>query len=219
MPQEQFLDDEPGLDRLAETDVIGEEQVGAGRAESTAERFELVRLDVHARPERRLVAVGVGTSDSSPAHRVDEASEGLRVIESVGVDGVGKALRRGDGVTDFEFPHDASCSPRRSFIQRLEVDDMVELGNRLVGRAPRKALGLDIGDGPRRATNLDDLTGFGKAGHTDGRHLHVLSSRQSVIHPCHVLDIIHIHSRKTPIPAGPGWSRWPARTPGCTGGT
>ena len=37
---------------------------------------------------------------------------------------------------------------------------MIELGGGLVSRAARKTLGLDIGDGPGRAADLDDLAGL-----------------------------------------------------------
>ncbi len=83
--QEQLLNDQASLDGLAEADIVGEQQVGARCIEGATERFELVRLDVHARPERRLVTVGVGTGDCAPAHRVDEPCQRGRVVERFGL--------------------------------------------------------------------------------------------------------------------------------------
>jgi hypothetical protein len=67
-------------------------------------------------------------------------------------------------VTHFEFPDYAELRAEAALVEGLEIDDVAELGDRLVGRASREALGLDIGDGPSRATNLDYLTRLGKGG-------------------------------------------------------
>ena len=52
--KEEFACDEARFDRLAETDVVGDEQVDAGQAKRLAKRLELERLDRDARPERCL---------------------------------------------------------------------------------------------------------------------------------------------------------------------
>ena len=46
-PRDQFADDEPGLDRLAEADAIGKQKTRPRQFERTHERNELVRLDLH----------------------------------------------------------------------------------------------------------------------------------------------------------------------------
>ena len=57
VPQQQLLDDQAGLDRLAQADVVGEQQVGPRGLQRAAQRLELVGLDVRAAAERRLVGV------------------------------------------------------------------------------------------------------------------------------------------------------------------
>ena len=82
MPQQQLLEDQAGFDGLAQTDVVGQQQVGARAGQGATQRLELVGLDRHARPERRLVAVRVGRGDRSPPHGVDEAGQRDRVVEA-----------------------------------------------------------------------------------------------------------------------------------------
>ena len=57
VPQQQLLDDQPGLDGLAEADVVGQQQVRPRGLQGPAQRLELVGLDVRAAAERRLVGV------------------------------------------------------------------------------------------------------------------------------------------------------------------
>ena len=72
-----------------------------------------------------------------------------------------QALRRGDRVADLQLPHDAQLLAEPVLVERLEIDDVGELGRRLVGRAAGQALRLDVGHRPRRAANLDDLSRLG----------------------------------------------------------
>ncbi len=90
--EQQLLDHQAGLDRLAEADVVGEQQVRARRLQCPAQRLELVGLDVGAAAEWRLVGVRVRGGDRAPAHRVDERAEDVRVVERLGGDGLGQAL-------------------------------------------------------------------------------------------------------------------------------
>ncbi|WP_372499932.1 hypothetical protein [Streptomyces sudanensis] len=76
--QEQFLDDEAGLDGLAEADVVGEEEVDAGGADGPGDRFQLVRLDGDARAEGGLEGPGVGGGHGGPADGVQEGGETVR---------------------------------------------------------------------------------------------------------------------------------------------
>jgi hypothetical protein len=54
VPQEELLDDQAGLNRLAQTDVVSDQQVRARHADSSDHRFKLVVLERDARPERCL---------------------------------------------------------------------------------------------------------------------------------------------------------------------
>lgn len=122
--QEQLLNHQTGLDGLAETDVVCEQQVSARCGKCAAQGFELVCLHVDARPERRLVTIGVGTGDRTPAHRINEACECGRLVESVGVDDIWETLSRRDGVAYLQLPHDGELLAESVLVERLEVDDV-----------------------------------------------------------------------------------------------
>ena len=79
--QQQLLDDEPGLDRLAEADVVGDQQVRPRHAQRADHGIELVVLDRDARPERCLQGLGVGGGHGAPPHGVEERVEPLRRVE------------------------------------------------------------------------------------------------------------------------------------------
>jgi hypothetical protein len=53
-PQQQFAQDEAGFDRFAEADIIGDQQIDPRKYERFAQRFELIRVEADARPERCL---------------------------------------------------------------------------------------------------------------------------------------------------------------------
>ena len=131
VPQEQLLDNKARLDRLAEAHIVSKQQVRTWRSERAAERFELIRLDIRAGPERRLVTVRIGARHGSPPHRVDEARKSLRLVEAIRVDHVEEPL-----------------SGR---------NDMAELRYRLVSGAARQPLRPHIRDCPGRPTHFDDL--------------------------------------------------------------
>ena len=73
--EEQLLDDQAGLDGLAQADVVGDQQVDAGHLQRPHHRVELVVLDRDARAERRLERPAVGGGDGAPAHGVEEGVE------------------------------------------------------------------------------------------------------------------------------------------------
>ena len=54
VPQQQLLNDQARLDRLAEADVVGEQKVRPRGLQGAAQRLELVGLDVRAAAERGL---------------------------------------------------------------------------------------------------------------------------------------------------------------------
>ena len=67
MAQQQLLHDEPRLDRLAEADVVGDQQRRARHPQRTNERFELVVLDRDAAAERRLQRALIGARRPRPS--------------------------------------------------------------------------------------------------------------------------------------------------------
>ena len=160
--QEELLDDQARLDSLAQADVVGQQQVGARGRERPAQRLELIGLQGGARAEGGLEGLGVGGGDGAPAHGVDEGAQGVGVVEVVGGDGLRQTPVRDHGVADLELPDDAQLLAHAVLVQGLEGDDVLEEGAAVVGRAARQALGLDLGNGPDGAPDLDDLARLGR---------------------------------------------------------
>ncbi len=158
MPQQQLLDDQAGLDGLAEADVIGEQQVRPRGLQGAAQRLKLVGLDVRAAAERGLEGVPVRRGDRAPADGVDEGGERVRVVEAIGADRLGKALVRGDGLADLKLPDDRELLAEPVLFKGLQPDHVGEARFSLVGRAAGQALGSHIGDGPGGAPDIDDLS-------------------------------------------------------------
>ena len=79
--QEHLLDDEPGLDGLAETDVVGNQEVGTRHVNRAHERVELVVLDARAAAEGRLEVAAICVGRRAPPDRVEEGLKPRRVVE------------------------------------------------------------------------------------------------------------------------------------------
>ncbi len=82
LAQQQLARDQPRLDRLAETGVIGDEEVHAREPQRLAQRLHLVGVDLDPRSERRLEQVRVGRRDGAPPQRVEERRELSRIVEA-----------------------------------------------------------------------------------------------------------------------------------------
>lgn len=89
----QFLGNEPSLDRLAQTDIVGDQQADARHAQGADERIELVVLDLDAAAERRKQRADVGARGDPPADGVKEGVETGRGVETGGL-GEGEVLDR-----------------------------------------------------------------------------------------------------------------------------
>jgi hypothetical protein len=59
----------PASDGLAETNVIGDQQIDARQQERFAQRFELLGVAANAGSEGRLKKARVRRGDAAPAHR------------------------------------------------------------------------------------------------------------------------------------------------------
>ena len=105
MAEDQLLHDQAGLDRLAEADVICDQQIRARHAQSADHRFELVVLDHDPRPEGGLERTAVGARHRPPANGIQERVELPRIVDAVGIDlgKVGALDRRRSGL---ELPDD-----------------------------------------------------------------------------------------------------------------
>ena len=70
------------LDRLAQTDVIGNQKIDAWHLDGSNDGIKLVVFDLDAATERRLNILQVRGRGGSPANSVQESIELLRRIES-----------------------------------------------------------------------------------------------------------------------------------------
>jgi hypothetical protein len=84
LPQQQFAGDEPGLDGLAQANVIGDEQVHARQEQRLAQGFDLVGVDANAGAEGGLEEPGIGGRDAVPAQRMQVGGEQPGRIEATG---------------------------------------------------------------------------------------------------------------------------------------
>ncbi|MDH6438194.1 hypothetical protein M2158_006735 [Streptomyces sp. SAI-144] len=157
--QHELLHDEAGLDGLAEADVVGEEEVDAGRADRAGDRLQLVRLDGDAGAERGLEGFAVGGRDGGPADGIEEGGEAVRgVVGARG--GVGQGAGGQDAAAGLDLPDHREGVAEAAVGDGLEVDQgrwtPVLLA---VGRGQGR---LDAGDHPGLAAHLDQVPFFGE---------------------------------------------------------
>lgn len=169
--QQQFLGDEPGLDGLAEAHVVGEQQVDAGRVEGAGDRFELVVLDGHAGPVRRLQRLDVGAGDGRPADGVEERGQAFGRVESVGSH-VGQRAAGQHAAAGLDLPDD---------LQRVAVPAVLDA---LQGHQRAALARLDLPDHPSLPAYRDQLA--------DGRSFrrrarHPFTPRRRPLPACAVL--------------------------------
>ena len=75
LAEEQLAGDQPGLDGLAQADVVGDEQVDPRQQQGLAQRLKLVGVEPDAGAERRLEQPGVGGRDAVPPEGVQVGGE------------------------------------------------------------------------------------------------------------------------------------------------
>ena len=88
LAHEKLAKDEPRLDGLPETHVVGDEEVDAGHTEGLPERLKLEGLDLDAGPVGGLEEVVLGRRDAVPAQRVQVGGEEAWLIEAAARDGL-----------------------------------------------------------------------------------------------------------------------------------
>lgn len=81
LPNQQLANDQAGFNRLAETHVVGDEQVDAGEQQRLSQRLELVRVDLDSRSVGRLEQLRVGGGNGVPAQRVQVGRKCSRIVE------------------------------------------------------------------------------------------------------------------------------------------
>ena len=125
--QQQLAQDQPGLDRLAQAHVVGDELVYARHQQRLAQRFELVVEEANAGTERRLEQGRIGGGDATPAQGAVEGAEAVRRIEL----GRSHALpaRGGDDLgVRLDIPQDGQRGPDCVVIDAGECHEPQVLG-------------------------------------------------------------------------------------------
>ena len=98
LSQQQLAHDQPGLDRFAEADVVGDEQRHPRHPQGLAQGLQLVGLHIDPRPQRRLEQPRVGGRNAVPLQGVQVAGEHPRVIEAPLADRLPGALAQDPGI-------------------------------------------------------------------------------------------------------------------------
>lgn len=84
-----------------------------------------------------MIAVRVGAGNRAPPHCVDEPRKRPGRVKTISANRVGQPLRRGNCVSDFEFPYNAKLRPEVAFIQRLKVYNVAKMRDRFICGAAR----------------------------------------------------------------------------------
>ena len=182
VPQEELLDHQACLDGLAQTYVVGQQEIRTRAGQSSLERRELVGLDVGSAAERGLDGAVVGTRDRTPPQSVDEGCEAVRVVELAGVDLLGEPSVRERTSALLQLPHDSQFVSEAVLLHGLEGHGVLELRGGIVGGAPSQALLLHVDDRPVGPAHCDDLT--------DVRHI---GARGPDCCLCRVDSPAHVH--------------------------
>ena len=116
-PQQELARDQPGLDGLAETDVVGDQEVDARQAQRLAQRQQLVGIEPDAGAERRLQQVAVGGGRRTPANRPQIGRQHLGTVRRAAADAAtrrpprarGRRFRRPTGPRSARPAHRRQC--------------------------------------------------------------------------------------------------------------
>jgi hypothetical protein len=150
LPHEHLAKDKAGLDRLAEPDVVGDEEADARHQERFAKRLELVVLDLDPGAVGRLEELGVGGGDAVPPDRVQVGRELPRVVEPATGDGLPR--RRAEHArVDLALPQHFELVALRVVVQARKAHE------RGVDRPRRRD---DLLDEVLPRADVDDLAGL-----------------------------------------------------------
>ncbi len=79
-PQQQLARDEASLDRLAQTDVVGDQQIHPRQPQRLSQRQQLIGIEPNAGAERRLQQIPVGGRRRTPADCAQICGENLGAV-------------------------------------------------------------------------------------------------------------------------------------------
>ena len=122
LPGEQFLYNEPGLDGLAETDVIGDQEVDARHLQRPHNGVELVVLDLDGAAEGRLKREAAQDTAGRPT---DSIREGPDAVWRVPRGRFRPAQRVNDHRVYLVLPQDREPLSERVVLEALELNLVV----------------------------------------------------------------------------------------------
>ena len=169
--EDELLKDEPGFDGLAEPDIVSDQQQRPGHIERSDEGFELVGLQVDARPVRRLEHVLVGVRDRSPSDGPKECVEASGVVPLAGRRCRDLELVE-HGPLGLDLPDELSRHALVVLADRPHGHDVI--------RAERAVLEwVDMGDNPCRTADVHGVSQLRKpiCSHHSPQPLLTLASR------------------------------------------
>ncbi len=117
----EFGQHQAGLDRFAEADVVGDQQVDPRHRQSANHRVELVFVDLDAAAKGGLEGLVVGLGDSAPAHGIKERLKAFRHVEAIRARQGGFFVNRGAG---FHLPDDLKLLAKAIVLDRGKPDEM-----------------------------------------------------------------------------------------------
>src|SRR5262249_50085526 len=94
---------ETGFDRLAQTDIVCNQQIDTGHIDCSNDGIELIAFARNAAPERRLKKTAIRVSCRAPTHCVQE---GLQVYSIVAAGNGRQSCSIQDAATRLQFPDD-----------------------------------------------------------------------------------------------------------------
>ena len=103
--QQQLARDQARLDRLAEADVVGDQQVDARQPQRLAQRQQLVGVEPDAGTERGLQKIAVGSRGGAPTNCAQVRRKNLRTVRAATPD-VGPSILWQDGGANLRVPQD-----------------------------------------------------------------------------------------------------------------
>lgn len=155
MTKQELLNDEAGLDRFAEADIVGDAQVHSWYLERPHDGVELVVIDRDAGPERCLQRARVGGLNGAPPHSIESCG----VVEVAG--GRPRKRRRlKHARARFDLPYDVQVAAEAVVFDGREVDDGLRRCGDGRQHAGRLRSPLDVRNHPVAITHQRYLANF-----------------------------------------------------------
>ncbi len=129
LAKEKLLEDEPRFDRLAQADVVRDEQVDPRKGQGLSERFELIVLRDDPGSQRSLKKRGVRRRHAAPLEGVEVRREDLWVVRLRLVT-QRASPRRHELRIDLARPDDGELLALGVVIDAGEIDDRCRVGRR-----------------------------------------------------------------------------------------